>query len=530
MTAATKPDDELPRLISALEDGALSTQEEARLAELLESDPAARAAYYDHVMLAALLRREGRRAAAHEAEGTLRVPSKADGTQSVPTTAARSRLWLAALAASVLLMLAISVGEATGVTQLVPTIIRIATGEGSLVIEVDDPSVSVTLDGEDVTITGAGIHELKLRPGTRKLIATKDGQPAHTEMVTILKGQRKVVTVTLEPKGPPLAPGEIRRFTGHTGPVWSVDITRDSRRIVSTSQDGTARVWDTATGNEIARFEGHELCVYCAAISPDGQRVLSGSGGSPGVGQPEARRWSLCLWELATGKELKRLDGEADEITSIALSSDGSWALVGGYSGNVMLWDVGAWREIKRIPAAPRVWSVDFSPNESRIVTASGYSITAAGQTEEGCVQVWNLADGQELQRFEGHQYGVWKAVFSPSGNQIASTGGDRTIGLWNAQTGALDRRFTAREVTTSIAYSADGKYLLVGNYGVGPTVGLWNVETGKEIQSFSGHTLGVQSVAISRDGRWAVSGSHDRALRLWELPAEVHQKMSPKK
>ena len=194
--------DDLPQLLSALEDCTLDASGQARLVELLQTDPTARAKYYDHVVLAALLRREGRRAAAQSDNvvGTLRVPTASDGTRGVPATSARSRLWLAALAASVLLMLALSVSEATGVTQLVPTIVRIATGEGSLVIEVDDPSVSVTLDGQDVTITGAGIHELKLRPGTHKFTATKDGRPAHSEIVTIHKGQRKVVAVRLEPR------------------------------------------------------------------------------------------------------------------------------------------------------------------------------------------------------------------------------------------------------------------------------------------------------------------------------------------
>jgi serine/threonine protein kinase/WD40 repeat protein len=439
------------------------------------------------------------------------------------------RRWAIA-AAAVLLLVGISLTEATGVTQIAATVIRILTPEGTLVVELNEPGVKVTIEGDGgLVITGAGLHEVRLKPGNYQLRATKNGQPAHTEIVTILKGQRKVVTVKLEPKGPPLAPGEGREFTGHTGTVWSVAITRDGRQVVSGSQDRTARVWDTATGQEVSRFEGHESCVYCVAVSPDGRRVLSGCGPKPETPeQSDARKGSIAFWELATGKELKRLDGLADSITSIALSGDGSRALVGGYSGNVLLWDVDGWREIKRIATAPRLWSVGFSPDESRLVTASGYALTSDGKIEKGCIQLWNLSDGQELQRMEGHEQGVWKAVFSPSGNQIATAGNDRTIRLWNTRTGAPEYRFTTRDVTTGVAYSQGGKYLLAGTYGLGPTVWLWNVQTRKVIQSFAGHTNGVQSVAISRDGRWAVSGSHDRTVRLWALPAEVHQDVSP--
>lgn len=191
MSAAHESPDEMARLLSALEDGTLSSAEEARLAELLKADPQARARYYDHAMLSALLRREGRRAAAqsHEPAVTPRVVTVSTG---------RRRWWGIALAATILLMLALSVGEATGVTQVVPTIVRIVTGEGALVIEVDDPTVSVTLDGEDVTIKGAGIHELRLRPGTHKVVTTKDGQPVREEVVTIEHGGRQVVKVTRE--------------------------------------------------------------------------------------------------------------------------------------------------------------------------------------------------------------------------------------------------------------------------------------------------------------------------------------------
>jgi putative intracellular protease/amidase len=194
MSIRDESSDELARLLSALADGALDPADEDRLAALLQTDSAARAKYYDHVILAALLRREGRRAAEQGRDQWLRP-----GDTPRPTVAAlsgRARPWLLVLAASILLCLLLSIGEATGVTHLVPTMIRIVTGEGSVIIEVDDPSVSVQLDGEDITISGAGLHELRLRPGTHRFIATKDGQPLREETVTIERGGRRIVNVT----------------------------------------------------------------------------------------------------------------------------------------------------------------------------------------------------------------------------------------------------------------------------------------------------------------------------------------------
>jgi WD40 repeat protein len=535
MSTAPANRDELHRLLSALTDGTLEFADEQRLTELLAADPAARAKYYDHVLLAALLRREGRRAGAQQEGNTAK---RGDSVQPSPTRASKrsapqqARRWLMALAASILLALLLSVSEATGVTTFVPTIIRIMTGEGSLVIEVDDPGVSVALDGEDITISGAGIHELRLRPGTHRFVATKDGQPAHTEVVTIHKGKRKVVTVRSEPNpAPPDAPRaevQLSPLIGHTGPVWSVAFTANGQRIVSASHDGTARVWDLATGKEVSQFAGHKQCVYRAAISPDGKWVLSG-GGSPGKGQPNAGNWSLCLWELESGQELQRITGEADGITSILFSSDGKRALVGSYNGKVLHWDVAAWREIKQLTASPLLWHADWSADESRIVTASGFDIAAASEYRGG-LHHWDLTSGDEVCRLDGHAKGVWQAVFAPSGEQVASVGTDRTVALWNARTGALEHRIPMPDVATSVAYSRDGRYLLTGNYGTGPAVRLWNLSTRKEVAAFSGHANGVQCVAISKDGRWAASGSHDRTIRIWKLPAEVHENQSARR
>ncbi len=67
-----------------------------------------------------------------------------------------------------------------------------------------------------------------------------------------------------------------------------------------------------------------------------------------------------------------------------------------------------------------------------------------------------------------------------------------------------------------SVAFSPDGRFALTGSED--NTLRLWDVATGKELRSFSGHTNFVSSVAFSPDGRFALSGSWDDTVRLWNV------------
>jgi hypothetical protein len=106
----------------------------------------------------------------------------------------RSRRWAVA---TVLLMLLGGLGftEATGVTDLRGTVIRLFSPEGTLVVEVDDPGVSVEVDGSDLVIPRAGAREIRLKPGNYTVEARKDGKVVRRELVTVTKNGRHVVRV-----------------------------------------------------------------------------------------------------------------------------------------------------------------------------------------------------------------------------------------------------------------------------------------------------------------------------------------------
>jgi hypothetical protein len=128
----------------------------------------------------------------------------------------------------------------------------------------------------------------------------------HTEVERLIKQlgsdrfrQREAATKRLEEIGEPAldalykaadsADAEVRRraeyivnklypelrLTGHTGAVWSVCVSADGKRVLTSGADKTLRLWDGHTGKQLRVFEGHTDQVYGAALSPDGKRVLS---------------------------------------------------------------------------------------------------------------------------------------------------------------------------------------------------------------------------------------------------------------
>nr|POF14216.1 vegetative incompatibility protein het-e-1 [Quercus suber] len=131
-----------------------------------------------------------------------------------------------------------------------------------------------------------------------------------------------------------------------------------------------------------------------------------------------------------------------------------------------------------------------------------------------------------ETQKFEGHDSYVVAVAFSPDGQVIASTSGDRTIRLWNVVTGEQTQKLEGHDGDLSaVAFSSDGQ--IIASASTDQTVRLWNAVTGEQIHKLEGHNGIVNSVAFSLDGQVIASASHDRTVRLWNTATgEQRQKL----
>jgi WD40 repeat protein len=118
-----------------------------------------------------------------------------------------------------------------------------------------------------------------------------------------------------------------------------------------------------------------------------------------------------------------------------------------------------------------------------------------------------------------GHENGVDCVAFSRDGKKIVSGSWDKTIRIWNAETGGvISGPFKGHKSgVNSVMFSPDGNHIVSGSHD--KTVCVWDVETGQVIpEPFKGHEDAVTSVAFSPNGSYIVSGSFDGTIRLWSV------------
>ena len=152
-----------------------------------------------------------------------------------------------------------------------------------------------------------------------------------------------------------------------------------------------------------------------------------------------------------------------------------------------------------------------FSPDSTKVVSAS----------DDKTLKLWDVETGIEIRTFTGHSSWVLGCAFSPDGTKVVSASIDKTLKLWDVETGIEIRTFTGHsEWVNGCAFSPDGTKVVSGS--MDKTLKLWDVETGAEIRTFIGHSGWVGGCAFSPDGTKMVSTSGDNTLKLWDVETGI--------
>ncbi len=209
------------------------------------------------------------------------------------------------------------------------------------------------------------------------------------------------------------ANGEIICQLRPSGNIQHVAFSPDGQRLVTTSSDGTGRVWDANTGNPLTQPLPHDDKIRWAEFSPDGKRIVTAGHGN------KAR-----IWDSLTGQMISKPIIHPDvlgEKYSVQFGPDGR-RVVTAAGQAIQVWNAQSGEPLSpRMEHRGRVTSVRFSLDGKRLVTA----------VFGGDSRVWDAATGHPLSEPLRHREGCYYAEFSPDGQSVVTASADGTARIW---------------------------------------------------------------------------------------------------
>ncbi len=268
-------------------------------------------------------------------------------------------------------------------------------------------------------------------------------------------------------------------------------------------------------------YGGH----FCLARSPDGKYIAAGYGYTRPRGRPQLKlkHCEAGLWNVKTGKPIRRFEGHTEAVVDVAFSKDGTRLVTGSYDKTARLWDVKTGRELRRFgPHPTRVHSVAISPDGRLVATGSGISTVEEGKSvsRDAVVRLWNPKTGELVRTLSGHTKDVLCLTFSPDGKRLISGGMDGYVIVWNPRTGSEMHRIQAHSGgnpwVNAIAFGPEGRFLVTGGYSL--AIRVWDLETKELVRAIPSQREITNSVAVSADGRWILSGGTLNRISLWRF------------
>ncbi|CDO93123.1 unnamed protein product [Kluyveromyces dobzhanskii CBS 2104] len=360
-----------------------------------------------------------------------------------------------------------------------------------------------------------------------------------------------------------------RIHAGHFAEITSLTWSKDSRFIISTSKDLTARIWSVNSEEKdlaSTTFAGHRDNVIGAYFSDDQEKIftISKDGAlfqweytkKDGEEDQEEKEdeenidlskysWSITkknflhsnrakvkcsafhassniltvgfsngefrLYELPEFIMIQQLSMGQNAVNTVAINSSGEWLAFGSSKlGQLIVYE---WQSesyiLKQQGHFDTLNGLCYSPDGSKIVTAS----------HEGKIKIWDVASGFCLATFDEHAGGVTAVEFAKKGQVLFSTSLDGTVKAWDLIRYRNFRTFTATERIqfNSLAVDPSGEVVCAGSED-SFDIFVWSVQTGQLVDTLSGHEGPISCLSLSNENGVLVSASWDKTIRVWSI------------
>ena len=353
---------------------------------------------------------------------------------------------------------------------------------------------------------GSWVHRVAFNPAGNLLLSCSSDMTARLWHVESVASRRAAQAPDGVPdlRGRP-ASSPLR----HQHAVRYAEFSPTGRYVVTASFDGTARIWDSQTGEQVSSPLTHYGNVVRARFAPDEKHLVT--AGSDGA---------VKLWEMPGGRNFHLLGKHAQAVTGLRFDRTGKRLLTWGRDGAAIVWDWTAGRSLCRVQHSGEVNDAAWSPDGRWFATAD----------DDGRPGLWWTTNGQpviEFKDFDTNLY-LMRMAFEPQGRRLATGNYGGQIVLWDCTTGErslpLPRGF-GRLSISSLAFNSAGTLLAAASGST--NVLLWDLRSNAFLTNLA-HTSQAEGVAFSPDGERVVVSVRDDSLApasawVWDLPRKGH-------
>ncbi|KAJ1993654.1 Transcription initiation factor TFIID subunit 5 [Coemansia umbellata] len=205
---------------------------------------------------------------------------------------------------------------------------------------------------------------------------------------------------------------DYRKLVGHSGPVFGLDISFDSKYLISSSEDKTTRLWSLDTFTNVVCYKGHNYPIWDVSFAPQGFYFATASH------DRTARLWS-CDHIYA----LRIFAGHLSDVNCVRFHPNSKYVVTGSCDKTVRLWDV-------QRGSCVRVFTGHTGSIDTVAISPDGRIMASAG--EDQTVNVWDLGSGRRMDTLTGHTGPVYSLTFSQEGTLLLSGSADETVRAWN--------------------------------------------------------------------------------------------------
>jgi WD40 repeat protein len=308
----------------------------------------------------------------------------------------------------------------------------------------------------------------------------------------------------------------VARLQGHDDQVQTVAFHPSGTVLASGGKDQTIRLWQTRDGAALGVFARPHHKVSALAFAPDGARLLAGNFSPP---QPDR----LTLLAYPSGKTERVFTGHQNVVVATAFHPSGQWvATGGGEHKEILLWQVHTGQVLTRLAGAGRtIYAVGFSPDGHYL--SWGHTAVYTSANRQGPLEhrfdltqltrlPGGLSDASPVQALE--RLGTLSLVLEQGGPYKHNARLHVQDGTRRLST--IERGHTDGYRHSAYTFTPDRQGVLSG--GLNGVLRLYALDGSLRV-ILVGHTGEIKAVAVSADGRWALSGANDQTLCLWSLP-----------